>query len=294
MQSILEIKNLVKKFPGVNAVNGISFSIDQGTCFGLLGPNGAGKTTTIEMIEGIMSPTSGEILYKGKTRGKSFKQEIGIQFQNTQLPESLTIGETLTAFRNLYDRKADLDVIIKTCQLESIWERDNVKISGGQKQRLLLSMALANEPEIVFLDEPTTGLDPQARRHVWEIVRQIKSNNRTVILTTHYMEEAQILCDKIAIIDHGKIIVLGAPLELINKHCKKSLIIIQENIDEKKLIGFKWPYIKKQNEFEIQAEEVNECIEELIKRKISLSKMTVRTMNLEDLFLKLTGKELRN
>jgi ABC-2 type transport system ATP-binding protein len=168
MEPILEVKELKKYFPEVKAVDGISFAIEPGICFGLLGPNGAGKTTAIEVIEGILDPTAGEIYYKGKKRGHSFKNEVGIQFQNTELPQYLTIKETLQTFRNLYDRKAELDYLIKTCRLEEILDRDNRKISGGQKQRLLLAMALANDPELIFLDEPTTGLDPQARRHLWD------------------------------------------------------------------------------------------------------------------------------
>ena len=162
MSTVLEINSLVKYFGNICAVDNISFKIPAGICFGLIGPNGAGKTTTIEMIEGIIKPTSGEILYKGKKKNPSFKEEIGIQFQNTELPLFLTVRETLATFRNLYNKKADMDKLIEICNLDEILERDNRKISGGQKQRLLLAIALANEPDLIFLDEPTTGLDPYA------------------------------------------------------------------------------------------------------------------------------------
>ncbi len=178
MNPILETKDLKKYYPEVKAVDSVSFAIEPGICFGLLGPNGAGKTTAIEVIEGILRPTGGEIFYKGKRRGNSFKNEVGIQFQNTELPQYLTVKETLLTFRNLYDRKADVSELIETCRLEDILKRDNRKISGGQKQRLLLAMALANDPELLFLDEPTTGLDPQARRHLWDIVHRIKAKKR--------------------------------------------------------------------------------------------------------------------
>ena len=211
MPDLLEIKNLVKKYKEVVAVDGISFSIRKGTCFGLLGPNGAGKTTTIEVIEDIIPPTSGEILYKGKPRSSLFKQEVGIQFQQTALLSSLTLRETLITFKNLYNDPADIEEIIDVCNLREIQKRLNDKISGGQKQRLMLALAMINRPELMFLDEPSTGLDPQARRNLWSIVQKIKEKGDTIILTTHYMEEAQHLCDEIAIMDNGKIIAKRNP-----------------------------------------------------------------------------------
>jgi ABC-2 type transport system ATP-binding protein len=293
MEPILEVKDLKKYFPEVKAVDGISFSIEPGICFGLLGPNGAGKTTAIEVIEGILRPTSGEIFYKGKRRGSSFKNEVGIQFQNTELPQFLSIKETLQTFRNLYDRKADIDYLISTCRLEEILDRDNRKISGGQKQRLLLAMALANDPELIFLDEPTTGLDPQARRHLWEIVRQIKSIKKTMVLTTHYMEEAEILCDWIGIIDNGKIIAMGTPQGLLSEHCGGVTISIRVDLNEDVLKNFPCQWFRMQDRIEIQTVSPNECLYRLVELGVDLSTMNVRNQNLEDLFLKLTGHELR-
>ncbi len=293
MEPILEVKELKKYFPEVKAVDGISFAIEPGICFGLLGPNGAGKTTAIEVIEGILQPTAGEIFYKGKRRGGSFKNEVGIQFQDTELPQFLTIKETLQTFRSLYDRRADMDYLITTCRLEEILNRDNRKISGGQKQRLLLAMALANDPELIFLDEPTTGLDPQARRHLWEIVRQIKSFKKTMVLTTHYMEEAEILCDLIGIIDHGKIIAMGSPQGLLAEHCAGVTISIKVDLDDGVLKNIPCKWFRMQDRIQIQTNSPNDCLYRLVEMGVDLSTMNVRNQNLEDLFLKLTGHELR-
>src|SRR5918993_1097944 len=199
MPPVLEVRELVKQYPGVRAVDGVSFSIAEGQCFGLLGPNGAGKTTTVEMMEGITQPTSGRVLYCGEPLGARFRAEAGIQFQKTALQDFLTVRETLTLFTRLYPRRRDIDELIVTCALEQVAHRDNRKLSGGQMQRLLLAIALANDPRVLFLDEPTTGLDPQARHNFWELTRSIKAEGRTVLLTTHYMEEAYYLCDVIAI-----------------------------------------------------------------------------------------------
>jgi ABC-2 type transport system ATP-binding protein len=274
-------------------VDGISFSIEPGTCFGLLGPNGAGKTTAIEVIEGILLPTAGEIFYKGRRRGRSFKNEVGIQFQNTELPQFLTVRETLLTFRGLYDRQADMNYLIETCRLEEILDRDNRKISGGQKQRLLLSMALANDPELLFLDEPTTGLDPQARRHLWDIVRRIKTMKKTIILTTHYMEEAELLCDTIGIIDYGKIIMMGSPQELLKEHCGAAVITIRADLDDAFLKEFPCRWSRREGGIEIRTDSPNQCITKMVGMGIDLSTMNVHAQNLEDLFLSLTGHELR-
>ena len=293
MTPVLEIKDLVKHYAAVKAVDGISFAIPQGVCFGLLGPNGAGKTTTIEMMEGILRPTSGEILYKGAPRTASFRQEVGIQLQNTELPQFLTVKETLCFFRDFYPKKADLDKLIAECRLEDILSRNNEKISGGQKQRLLLSIALANDPELIFLDEPTTGLDPQARRHLWEIMSDIKARGRTVVLTTHYMEEAQALCDIIAIMDHGHIIAMGSPRELLDTWCKGSSILLRNTVNTSTLDAMGLSYYSLEDRLEIQTDCVNCTIAELVAKGIDLTGMTVRSQNLEDLFLKLTGTALR-
>ncbi len=294
MTPILEVNDLRKYYPGVRAVDGISFNIQQGTCFGLLGPNGAGKTTAIEVIEGILRPTSGEILYRGARRGARYKNEVGIQFQNTELPHYLTVRETLLTFRNLYDRRSELDYLIETCRLADILNRDNRKISGGQKQRLLLAMALSNDPELVFLDEPTTGLDPQARRHLWDIVRDIKARGKTLVLTTHYMEEAEILCDRIGIIDNGRIVVMGTPEGLLREHGGGTAITLRSDLDEGLLGKLPCRWFRKQDGIEIHTESPSECLYALMKSGIDLTTLHVRHQNLEDLFLKLTGHSLRS
>ncbi|MFH2091008.1 MAG: ABC transporter ATP-binding protein [Pseudomonadota bacterium] len=217
--SIIQVKELKKSYNGTSAVDGINLAIAAGSCFGLLGPNGAGKTTTVEMMENIISPDSGQIIYKGGHRDKTFNQEIGIQFQHTELLSFLTIEETLKTFSAFYDRHLPVEQIVSMCMLENIRKSLNNKISGGQRQRLLLGLALLNDPDLVFLDEPTTGLDPQARKHVWEIIKDINQKGKTIILTTHYMEEAQVLCDTIAIMDNGQIIAHGSPRALIARHC---------------------------------------------------------------------------
>jgi ABC-2 type transport system ATP-binding protein len=171
---LLEVRDLVRHYPKVKAVNGVSFSLQAGTCFGLLGPNGAGKTTTVEILEGIDQPTAGEVLYKGQPVAKQFRNEAGIMFQSTALQDFITVRETLQMFANLYPRNADLDELIQRCNLGSYLDQDNRQLSGGQRQRLLLAIALVNDPEMIFLDEPTTGLDPQSRRNFWDLIESIK------------------------------------------------------------------------------------------------------------------------
>ena len=217
MPAILEVRKLVKKYPGVIAVDGIHFAVNAGECFGLLGPNGAGKTTTVEIMEGITPPTGGEVLYRGEPVDARFRQEVGIQFQSTALQDFLTVRETLQLFRSFYARGLDVGELSRLCTLGEYLDRDARKLSGGQRQRLLLALALVNDPEVLFLDEPTTGLDPQARRNFWDLIRAIKARHKTVILTTHYMEEAFLLCDRIAIMDHGHIIAEGPPATLDRK-----------------------------------------------------------------------------
>ena len=293
MNTILECIKLSKEYPSVKAVDGISFSIPKGICFGLLGPNGAGKTTTIEMLEGIIRPSSGEILYKGAPRSSGFRQEVGIQLQNTELPQYLTVRETMEFFRSFYPKKADSARLIADCRLEDILARNNEKISGGQKQRLLLAIALANDPELIFLDEPTTGLDPQARRHLWEIIADIKARGRTVVLTTHYMDEAQTLCDIIAIMDHGHIIAMGTPRELLDLHCSGSSIILRNTVPESLLEKTGLSFFSLEDRIEIQTEDLTAALKALAEQGADMTGMTVRSPNLEDLFLKLTGSELR-
>ncbi len=292
-EKVLEVRDLVKRYPDVTAVNGVSFSVRRGSCFGLLGPNGAGKTTTVEIMEGIVKPSGGEILYEGRPVDRSFRDEVGIQFQSTALQDHLSVFETLRMFRNLYEHGAELDEVIRMCSLEKILKQDNRKLSGGQRQRLLLGLALVNDPRVLFLDEPTTGLDPQARRNFWKLVEQIRRQNKTVILTTHYMEEAYRLCDEIAIMDHGKIIAQGSPKTLLKEHFEDVVLEFPKEDISSGLEGFPFPVLERGDCIEIFTPDVNQAVAQLVQRNISLNRMQVRPRNLEDLFLELTGKELR-
>jgi ABC-2 type transport system ATP-binding protein len=293
MTVILEVKNLIKQYETVTAVNNVSFAIKQGTCFALLGPNGAGKTTTIEVIEDVISATSGTIEYKGKPRSASFKDEIGIQFQETNLLSFLTVRETIETFQSFYQEVTSLQELTDLCNLEEFLDQGNDKLSGGQKQRFLMALALVNQPELLFLDEPSTGLDPQARRNLWNIVQQIKANGKTIILTTHYMEEAQYLCDEIAIMDNGVFIANGTSDELIKKYGDGVTVVIPKNSFNFPLNKLSMKYREIQGRIEIQTNSINECLDQLLSLDIDLTDMTVRSPNLEDVFLNLTGKQLR-
>jgi ABC-2 type transport system ATP-binding protein len=235
-----------KKTP-IEAVRGINLRIKSGICFGLLGPNGAGKSTTIEMMEGILKPTSGEILFRGRPINQEYRQIVGIQFQETSLQDFLKVSEVLDLFSSLYTNPMSKRTIVEICHLRDILDRDCRRLSGGQRQRVLLAIALVNNPEILYVDEPTTGLDPQARRDFWSLIKEIKAQGKTIILTTHYMEEAQLLCDEIAIVDQGLKIDQGSPDELIKKHFPQA----------------------------------------------DLSRTQVHIPNLEDVFLKITGRGLQ-
>ena len=292
MHVILETRNLTKKYKEFTAVNSLNLSIQKGICFGLLGPNGAGKTTTLEMIEGIVTPTGGEILFHGKPVDISFRESMGIQFQSTALPDKLYVGETLKLFSAFYQKNADLEELKKLCDLTEYWDRDASELSGGQRQRLLLALALVNSPEIVFLDEPTTGLDPQARRRFWDLVREIRKRGTTIVLTTHYMEEAYELCDEIAIMDRGKIIAQGLPDSLLRAHFRGlSIRIPKNNIQgwSPALIA-DCEYFDHNDAYEIFTVNPESVMRSLLDQKVPLQGVQIRTRNLEDLFLKLTGK----
>ncbi|MGH8209776.1 MAG: ABC transporter ATP-binding protein [Steroidobacteraceae bacterium] len=292
-EPILEVRNLVKQYPTVNAVDGVSFVVPEGICFGLLGPNGAGKTTTIEIMEGILQASSGEIRYRGELLGARFREEAGILFQKTALQDFLTVRQSLALFRGLYDRGLDVEEVIRLCALEKLAGRDNRKLSGGQQQRLLLAIALVNDPAILFLDEPTTGLDPQARRNFWELIQSIKARQKTIILTTHYMDEAELLCDDIAIMDRGRIIARGGPRQLLQEHFEEVLLELpkQDFPDAARHLGLK--IIDSSDRVEIATQDLETTLRTLISLPVPLKNLRIRPPNLEDLFLELTGTELR-
>jgi len=293
MALILEARNIVKTYPGVTAVDRIDLAIEAGTCFGLLGPNGAGKTTLIEIMEGIKKADSGTALYEGAPVGAKFRREAGIQFQATSLQEFLTVRETVSLFRDLYPKAMAMDDLVRLLSLEEFLDRDTRKLSGGQRQRLLMALALVNDPAVLFLDEPTTGLDPQARRNFWDLIRMIKAQGKTIVLTTHYMEEAYELCDEIAIMDRGRFIARGTPELLLREHFGNVILQFPHEDVEGKLDGLPAPVVRRDGEVEIQANDVDRTVKLLLKRGVSLSRMKMRSWNLEDLFIALTGKDLR-
>jgi ABC-2 type transport system ATP-binding protein len=292
-EPILEVRNLVKQYPSVTAVDGLSLAVPEGVCFGLLGPNGAGKTTTIEIMEGILTATSGEVRYRGAALDQRFREEAGILFQKTALQDFLTVRQSITMFRGLYQRGLDVEEVIRLCALEKLADRDNRKLSGGQQQRLLLAIALVNDPALLFLDEPTTGLDPQARRNFWEIIQAIKARKRTLILTTHYMEEAELLCDEIAIMDGGRIIAQGPPRRLLHEHFAEVMLELPKQDFPPSARSLPLRIIDTVERVEITTDDLDRTLRTLIDANVPLSNLRIRPANLEDLFLELTGKELR-
>jgi len=292
-EALLEVHNLVKKYPATTAVDGVSLAVPEGICFGLLGPNGAGKTTSIEIMEGILGATSGEVFYRGEPIGRRFKEEAGILFQKTALQDFLTVRQSLTMFRGLYSRGLDVDEVIKLCALEKLEKRDTRKLSGGQQQRLLLAIALVNDPSLLFLDEPTTGLDPQARRNFWELVQSIKARRKTIILTTHYMEEAELLCDEIAIMDRGRVIAQGTPRNLLREHFDEVLLELPRQEFPAAARDLPLKLIESSDRVEITTNDLDGTLRKLMDAHIPLKDLRIRPPNLEDLFLELTGKELR-
>ena len=306
----LEVTELRKSYGDVVAVNGLELRVMAGQCFGLLGPNGAGKTTTIEICEGLNTPDGGTVRVLGRSWNSDeswLRNRLGIQLQETQLAEKLTVIETLTLFRSFYDRGRTIDDVIDLVQLgEKRTARVNA-LSGGQKQRLGLACALVGDPELLFLDEPTTGLDPQSRRQLWTVVEGLKSEGRTILLTTHYMDEAERLCDNIAIIDHGKVIALGTPRELIASLGADHVIrlgVAAEASDAHpiaiaELLAL--PDVTGGREtaggYELRVSSVQAVLPSLLalaaQRGVSWSELSTHSATLEDVFVGLTGRELR-
>jgi ABC-2 type transport system ATP-binding protein len=290
---ILEVRDLVKRYSSVTAVDGVSFAVPEGACFGMLGPNGAGKTTTVEIMEGILTPTSGEVRYRGEPLGSRSREEAGILFQKTALQDFLTVRQSVALFRGLYARGLEVDEVLELCALEKLAHRDNRKLSGGQQQRLLLAIALVNDPAVLFLDEPTTGLDPQARRNFWALLESIKARRKTIILTTHYMEEAQLLCDEIVIMDGGRIIAQGAPERLLREHFAEVLLELPRHDFPELARALPLKLIDGADHVEISTHDLDGTLRTLVEARVPLRNLRVRPANLEDLFLELTGKELR-
>jgi ABC-2 type transport system ATP-binding protein len=290
---LIEVRDLIKQYPSTTAVAGVSFAVPEGICFGLLGPNGAGKTTTVEIMEGILPPTSGEVLYRGEPLGPRFREDAGILFQKTALQDHLTVRQCVALFRGLYSHGLDVEEVLRICALDALARRDARKLSGGQQQRLLLAIALVNDPAVLFLDEPTTGLDPQARRNFWQLVESIKARRKTIILTTHYMEEAELLCDEIAIMDRGRIVAQGPPRRLLREHFAEVLLEVPRADFPDAARALPLKLIDTSDRVEITTHDLEGTLRTLLAAHVPLTNLRVRPPNLEDLFLELTGKELR-
>jgi len=313
MNYAIRCTNLYKRYPGrppVDAVRGLDLEVEAGQCFGLLGPNGAGKTTTIEIIEGLVPATSGEVEVLGMHWGSDdaeIKERLGTSLQETRLGERLTVRETLTLFRSFYRNGLEPDDAIRQVSLEEKANARVGKLSGGQKQRLAVATSLIGDPELLLLDEPTTGLDPQSRRQLWDIIRDFRQRGRTVLLTTHYMDEAERLCDRVAIVDHGKVIALGTPSELIARLGGDHVIEFAATngvgtpaLDVDMLQDL--PAVRS-----VRREADNVCLsvtephialpallQRLKERQLDLAMLTTRHASLEDVFVNLTGRHLRD
>ncbi len=307
MSAAILCRDLRKTYEGkVEAVRGIDLSIPAGECFGLLGPNGAGKTTTIEILEGLLDATSGTVEILGMTwreHERELREWLGISLQETRLSEKLTVRETLTLFASFYREPADIGEVLEELSLTEKADAWVGKLSGGQKQRLAVATALVGNPKVLFLDEPTTGLDPQSRRQLWEIIRQFQKRGGTILLTTHYMDEAERLCDRLAIIDHGKIIAEGSPTELIERLSGHHVleISVSGNGTGGDEIWKSLPGVQSirhdEDIISLQVHEPHETIPALLDavrtHGSKLEHLTTRQASLEDVFVQLTGRHLR-
>ena len=309
----LLLRGVRKAFADVQAVNGIDLEVARGECFGLLGPNGAGKTTTIEMCEGLTEADSGTIELLGmnwQSNSAELRQRIGIQLQETQFPDKLTVEETLRMFRSFFRRGISVNESIKTAQLEEKRTSRVGGLSGGQKQRLAMACALVGDPELLFLDEPTTGLDPQARRHLWDLVDELKQAGRTIILTTHYMDEAQRLCDRVAIMDHGKVIALGTPQQLIGTVGGEDIVEFAVSgdggaathgaVDAAQLTAIAGVHSHRVDAglHQLSVSQLHVAVPEIFaalqQQGLHLSEFRTHSASLEDVFVQLTGRNLRD
>jgi ABC-2 type transport system ATP-binding protein len=300
----LRVQGLRKQYPKVLAVDHLDLDVPRGEVFGLLGPNGAGKTTTLEIIEGLTPPDGGVITILGmdwRHHGKEIRSRIGVQLQSTSLFNKITPREALDLYGSYYPKRRSTKDLLDLVQLNEKADAYHITLSGGQQQRLAIALALVNDPELVFLDEPTTGLDPQARRSLWDVIRHIKAEGRTVILTTHYMEEAETLCDHLAIMDHGRILTTGSPLELVQQLELPSVVefaFYGEAPEPGEFAGkLGQPIERRGDVWEIPTRDPKgllPCLLEFAEmEKVPYQQVHVRRATLEDVFLHRTGRSLR-
>ncbi len=303
----LQVSSLRKTYGDVLAVNGLDLDVRSGECFGLLGPNGAGKTTTVEICEGLTDPDSGEVVVLGRRWGhddRELREMLGISLQETQFSEKLTVEETVRLFRSFYRRGPEPDDVIAMVQLQEKARARVGQLSGGQKQRLALACALVGDPQLLFLDEPTTGLDPQSRRQLWELIERFKAEGRSILLTTHYMDEAERLCDRVAIVDHGHVIAEGTPRELIAslraEHVLEFALSDGRPADEVALAGLHGVFgaSRQDGGYRLQVAELHTAVPvllgELRRQGLQLAELRTHSATLEDVFVTLTGRQLRD
>jgi ABC-2 type transport system ATP-binding protein len=303
--SILQVENLVKRYGDVEAVRGVSFNVEEGEVFGLLGPNGAGKTSTIEIMEGLRTPDSGRVSVCGldpQKNAQELKHEIGAALQSTSLPDKLRVMEALRLFASFYRRQRNPEELLKRFGLQEKRNTFYIQLSGGQKQRLALAMALVNDPKVLFFDEPTAGLDPQVRREIYDIIEELRREKKTIVMTTHYIEEAERLCDRVAIVDHGTVIALGTPRELKERSGDKTRLEVRlarpepqeilknlEGVSDCRILG---------DSYILHCQRPPQAIVSLVKYLEStgneLISLEIATPSLEDVFIELTGRRLRD
>jgi ABC-2 type transport system ATP-binding protein len=306
-EPVIRCQGLTKRYSAeVLAVDGLDLEVLRGECFGLLGPNGAGKTTTIEVLEGLLEPTGGLVEVLGRSWARdagAIRARLGITLQETHLPDRLKVFELIELFRSFYPRRREVDEILALVSLgekrASLYEA----LSGGQKQRLAVACALVGDPQLLFLDEPTTGLDPQSRRQLWEVIGQMKAEGRTVLLTTHYMDEAERLCDRVAVIDRGRVIALGSPRELIDREVGQNVLEFATasgelaTTDLERLPGVSLAR-QQQSGWALSSDSLHATIPALLEllrsKQLDLARMSTRSATLEDVFLRLTGRKLRD
>jgi ABC-2 type transport system ATP-binding protein len=306
MDLAVRCRGLVKKYDDVTAVDGLDLEVRAGECFGLLGPNGAGKTTTCEILEGLNPPTAGEVEVLGLRWDRdehALRERIGVSLQETHLPDKLTVEEVAVLFRSFFVRgheAAEVLDLVGLREKRSSWVE---KLSGGQKQRLAVACALVSDPDLLFLDEPTTGLDPQSRRQLWDVVQGFKSRGKTVLLTTHYMDEAERLCDRVAVVDHGKVIAVGTPTELIASLGGQQVIelAVENGVtvpdDELRALPGVHRVAHAAGAISLAVEKLHETLPALLalaqSRRAQLQRLSTHHATLEDVFVNLTGRQLR-